>query len=345
MHAHGTGRRVGEPLPAGSNSYGFISTKGELSMTKFRLFQLVLFAIVALCTCSQPAMAQAGHHARAKAAPKAHTQALMKSLVTGTEPAAALYPMWQGFAATPYTDYPSPFNSDGTELWYCYGNSPTANPDCPTIGDPSVQFPFDAIAVGVPQYGWPLATCDGTTTGSGLPGYDGYLPCGQAETFYEDWTEDTTDDLLYEVVITQVQGGVTQTLVDTGIEDFRAAGAYLEVTAADYPIQIIFAEDFNFGALGHTGKNNGNCFPNYNYPFDDGFPSGFYIIAANRTCVDPITGPATVTVTISLATPELGTNNSGCKIVDHNSVCDVAFITNHKVVQHSDIFIYAPPAT
>lgn len=312
-------------------------------MTKNRLVQVVLFAIVAFCICSPLAMAQAGPHARAKASPKPHTRALMKPLVTGTEPAAALYPMWQGFAATPYTDYPtSLYNSDGTELWYCYGNSSTANPDCPTIGDPSVQFPFDAIAVGVPQYGWPLATCDGTTTGSGLPGYDGYIPCGQAETFYEDWTADTADDLLYQVVITQVQGGVTETLLDTGIEDFRAAGAYLDVTAADYPIQIIFAEDFNFGALGQAGKNNGNCFPNYNYPFDDGFPYGFYIIGANRTCVDPITGPATMTVTISLATPELGVNNSGCKRVDNKDVCDVVFITNYKVIQHSDIFIYAP---
>jgi len=301
---------------------------------KSRSFQaVVLFAIVASCACSQLAVAQARAHAHVKVAPRNHAQAQIRP-DTGTEPAPDLYPTWQGFAATPY---PAAFNNDGTELWPCFGDTPTANPDCPSIGDPAVTFPIDAVAVGVPQYAWLLSACDGTTTGSGLPGSSGYIPCGQSETFYEDWTQDLTDDLLYEVVITQG----SNTIVDTGIEDFHAN--YFGVTAADYPLDVVFSEDFNFGALGQTGKNNGNCFPSYNYPWDDGEYPGFFIIGAGKTCVDPVTGPATVTATMSLATPTIGTKKKpGCQVIKGKSVCYITFTTNYTVVQKSQIYIYAP---
>jgi GH18 family chitinase len=86
-------------------------------------------------------------------------------------------------------------NSDGTELWFCAGNTSTPNPDCPTIGNPQVTFPTGGIVLGLPQYTWSLSACDGGTNGSSLGGTPTYIPCGQMGAFYEDDSGDNADEL------------------------------------------------------------------------------------------------------------------------------------------------------
>src|SRR5271169_2326758 len=97
-------------------------------------------------------------------------------------------------------------NADHTDLWPCFGSSST-NPDCPTIGNPSITFPSGAVALGAPAYVWQLNNpgsngygCNSDTNGTSTTSY---LPCGQTETWYEDDTGDSTDDLIYSIVVTQ----------------------------------------------------------------------------------------------------------------------------------------------
>jgi len=54
-----------------------------------------------------------------------------------------------------------------------------------------------------------LPDCDGTTNGTTSTTY---IPCGQAEIWYEDDSDDATDDLLLTVEV--VQG--TSVIYDTG---------------------------------------------------------------------------------------------------------------------------------
>jgi len=54
-----------------------------------------------------------------------------------------------------------------------------------------------------------------------------------------------------------------------------------------------------------TGPNNGNCAPDFNYPLTSpANPGAEYLVAAGKTCVAPVAGWATITVTTALGAPE-----------------------------------------
>lgn len=260
-------------------------------MSKSRLFQVLTSLVIVCCFVCGQAVAQEKHHWQIKVVPRAANQGA-RSEATLTP---NLYGLSQTFAATP-----APFgtNTDGSELWPCFGDTSSANPDCPTIGNPSQTFPTGGAIIGGPQYVWSLSACDASASGA--------APCGQTETFYEDDTNDTSpnDDLTYLIVATQVQGGKTVTLADSGIVDFGPNPFGGASPAAD----VIISGDQNFGTLGQTGKNNGNCSADFNYPSP--VLPGVFVIQANKTCVDPIAGPVTITATTEVATAVFTTKGS-----------------------------------
>jgi len=262
---------------------------------KSRLFLVVgLVAMIAFIACSQLAVAQGKPHYQVKILPKANAEFGPGATTTNPPPAVGLYPTWAAFTGTS-NNGGTPLNTDGTWLWPCFGGGATANVDCPTIGDPSIPFPVNGVVVGTPQYTWSLAACDGTTNGSSMGGSPTYIPCGQTASWYEDDANDNTDDLLYSIVITQG----TSIIVDSGTVDF-GVNTYGGMSPA---ANIIIYGDQNFGTLGQTGKNNGNCTANYNYPGVGAIPTGLFIVAAGKTCFEPVAGLATVTATTELATP------------------------------------------
>lgn len=251
-------------------------------MTKFRFFQCaVLVVIIAFCAFAQPALAQPPRIPQVRALPSAPSTGARPE----TGPTANLYALTAAFTATAYPTV----NSDGTDLWPCFGSN-SVNTDCPTIGNPSITFPNGGVALGVPSYVWSYTNCDGDTATS--------LPCGQTETFYEDDSNDSTDDLIYEIVVTQG----SNTVLDSGWVDFVGANPYGGLTP---PADVVIYGDSNFGTLGATGTNNGNCTADYNYPLASNPPTAYpYIVAANKTCVNPVPGTATLTAITELATPK-----------------------------------------
>ncbi|MGA9642853.1 MAG: hypothetical protein WBQ72_15765 [Terriglobales bacterium] len=257
-------------------------------MTKLR-FCAVFVLIIAFCAFGQLALAQ-NHHYQIKVIPRANSNhAAGPSGIT-----AGLYGLTAAFTATPV---PYGFNSDGSDLWPCPGGGLT---DCPTIGDPTITFPAGGWALGNPSYQWSLSGCDGTTNGN--------VPCGQTETFYEDQSGDSTDDLTYLIEVTQG----SKVIADSGIVDFGTNPYGGLSPAAD----VIIYGDQNFGTLGQTGKNNGNCEANYNYPGEGAPPTGLFVVAANKTCSDPVAGAATLTATTSVSHP-VWTNKKGVYTVKY----------------------------
>lgn len=239
-------------------------------------------------------------------------------------------------------------NADGTDIWPCTGDSSGTgpDPDCPTIGDPSITFPSNATAIGNPAFIWQLKNvagsgngygCDALINGTGHLGVP-YLPCGQAETWYEDNTNDTTDDLLYSMVVTQG----ANTISDTGMVDI-GPNIYGGTTPAS---DVIIYNPTNFGyGPGDgpsTGPNNGDCNPDYNYPLTaPANPGGEYLVAAGKTCVRPTAGWATVTVTTALGAPIYKeVKGAACAANGVASPCyTVEWIKKYELCQKWDIFL------
>lgn len=249
----------------------------------------VLALIIAVCAFAQLALAQSAPRSTLRRLPSNPQAAKAQP----NDLPANLYGITQlfGFAATRFG-----LNSDGTTIWPCpgtYTSSTAANPDCPTIGDPSQPFPLGGGVFAQPLYLWSLSECNATSTST--------PPCGQIEYFYEDTTGDITDDLL--VHWTAQQG--SSYIYDTGLWDF-GPDAFGQ-NGSDYPFTAVVNNDQNFGTMGQTGKNNGNCIGDYNYPFV-GSPTYPYFIAANKTCIAAVTGPVTLTGTVELATPNYHVN-------------------------------------
>jgi hypothetical protein len=173
------------------------------------------------------------------------------------------------FSFTPRT-LPSVTNSDGTDLWPCFGYPPGPNLDCPTVGHPTVPLPFGGIVLGFPSYVWSLQNpppgspgsgygCDAYVNGTTGPSGADYKPCGQIATWYEDDTFDSTDDLLQRIIVTQ-----SKTIIyDSGTVDYGPAGPNVP-----YPVDVILNTDANFGVWPGTGfgRNNGNCSADQHYP-------------------------------------------------------------------------------
>ena len=272
----------------------------------------VLIAVLVLCACGPMAVAKT--KLVAVQLPQSQVTSNAQPLTADTKPLApapGLYPIVQMFTETPY-DPSLPGNgwtnnSDGNELWPCVGSLSESNPDCPTIGDPAISS--NGMTIGKPFYIHSLSACDGTTNGTQVPytwdngetvfpysinGY--YVPCGQVLNVLQNLTNDLTDDYLVSIVVRQGNS----VIANTGTQDFGV----LQLPAGDTAAQVFFynSQDFNFGALGVAGPNNGNCVPSLNYPAASYPVTSYFSIAAGQTCVDPVAGPATITVRTSLAT-------------------------------------------
>jgi hypothetical protein len=286
-------------------------------MSKLRCFHVTpLFAMVLACACSQ--MAFASPRSASASRPR---------VLREVYPAPGLYPVTQAFTESSYPDWTN--NSDGSELWPCFG--PGNNFDCASIGNPAITF--TGVAIGRPYFVWSLAACDGTTNGTQVPYVLGetwdaaaingsYIPCGQITTFYQDYSNDNTDDLLWSAIVTQ--GG--SVIADTGTQDWGPNPFNGEL--------VVFYQDVNFGTLGDNGPNNGNCVPGYNYPGSSIPTTHPFIIAANKTCVDPVTGPATIAVTTTLATPTWT-----CKTKEGDTTCTVRYTRNYEIKQQWNVYL------
>jgi hypothetical protein len=118
------------------------------------------------------------------------------------------------------------------------------------------------LVIGQIAYTQSLSACDASS--SGAPN------CGQIFWFYEDDTGDTTDDLVVSVVVKQ---GLHY-ILDSGPFNFGPN------TFAGSVVAII--DDTAFGTLGQTGPGNGFCY------------------GSTETCVNPVKGPATMTITTTV---------------------------------------------
>ncbi len=292
-----------------------------------RIFQVaVVVLVVAFCFS---AMAVAAGHPQfaAKIARTEHANAVHSNL---TYPAANLYSVTAFFGGGPIWTYASPANSDGSEIWPCFGGGATANPDCPTVGSPVQPLAGDGMVVGVPFYGWPLHLtsggdfCDQASTAD--------LPCGQVETFYEDDSLDATDDLLY--LLTAQQG--TSYLSDSGTYDFGP-----NFTGGGPGAVVVIQGDQGFGTMGQTGVNNGNCAANYNYPLASNSYPGVYEVSAKKTCVAPTTGLVKFTATTSLGVPVYTKSTSAAICSPLTPPCYTVKWTpiHHKLIQTWSIFL------
>jgi hypothetical protein len=121
------------------------------------------------------------------------------------------------------------------------------------------------VVLGAPAYTQSLADCDASA--SGAPN------CGQVFWFYEDDTGDNVDDLVVSIVIKQGKNYI----LDTGDFNFGpnpfAAGSV-----------IVISDDVAFGTYGQTGPGNGAC------------------AGSTESCVNPIKGIATATITTTVGT-------------------------------------------
>jgi len=297
-------------------------------MTKFRVFQVLAFlAVVAFLVCGQSALAQNIAQSKppfqVKLMPPRPPEAYPEITINTATP-ANLYGTSQTFAATVFPTV----NSDGTDIWPCFGSNST-NPDCPTIGNPSITFPSGGAAVGVPEYSWSLASCNQTSTT--VP------PCGQTETFYEDDTPaTTTDDLTYSLTVTQIQGGVAKYIANSGTVDFLTN----PFGGASPPARIIIFGDQGFGTMGVSGTNNGNCVGNFNYPSATDPNTSVFVIAAGKTCVAPISGLATLTATTEIATPKYTKQTLASKCLGVGPPCwTVTYTKKYLLTQKWNIFL------
>jgi len=301
---------------------------------------LSLIAIVALFVCGQQMFAADAHHRyTVKLVPRAGGGASVQ-VAPVSEP-ATLLALQAAFAATPA---PYGENNDTSELWPCFGSYSSAsgtaseNPDCPTIGDPKQGLPGGGVVVGAPALSWSLTDCNATSTSA--------APCGNTETWYEDNTADTTDDLTY--TIEAVQGPTV--IADSGVEDFGPCALYggpTDCTPGPYPIQVIFSGDQNFGTQGVTGENNGNCEADYQYPLNANTQATVsypFVIQANKTCGEAVAGAVTITATTELATPSYvaltkGTDGFGDTCTKTAPCYTVKYVKKTSIAQKWTIYL------
>jgi hypothetical protein len=266
-----------------------------------RIFQVAVVVLVVAFCFGQMALAENVPHYKVTVVPSTAHRTGVHSNAADTN---NLYALWSAFAGGPEASYASPFNTDGYEIWPCFGGGTAANTDCPSIGNPTQDFATTGVVVGAPFFTWPLSFCDQTTTTA--------LPCGQTETWYEDDSADTTDDLLYSIVAQQG----TSYIVDSGQLDLVGPNPY---GAYGNPgVVVIISGDQGFGTMGQTGVNNGNCFGNYNYPLtSNSNPGVTYAIASGKTCVAPVSGLVTFTAITELGLPKYTKSTSGtvCGVV------------------------------
>jgi len=297
-------------------------------MKKFRFFQLLAcLAIVGFFACGQVALAQddaqSKIHYHIKVVPR--TPGVQGEAISNVAPVANLYPLSAVFTATVF---PTDINSDGSDIWPCFGNG-LGSGDCPFIGSPQINFPAGGAALGVPSYVWSTTACD-QTSGS-VP------PCGQTETFYEDDTAATTTaDLTYTLEVTQGTGTGTKVIADSGTVDFGIN----PFGGSTPPADVVIFGDQGFGTLGLTGPNNGDCSADFNYPTSSDPAVGVFVIQANKTCVAPVSGLATLTATTEIGTPHYTKHTTVASCGATTPPCwTVTYTSVHKLIQKWTIWL------
>ncbi len=255
-------------------------------MTK--VFQCAVLAlIVAFCFGTIAMAAEVPHHWSVKLMPGSAER--VQKLHPRAADANGLYSSGAAFVGSPFDYYANPINGDGSEIWPCFGGGTSANADCPTLGSPA-QDNF-SVAIGSPAFTYSLAACDATSTSSNY--------CGQTNTWYEDDTLDSTDELLY--IITATEGSTTNYIADSGTVDFGP-----NVYGVSNPgYNVIIYGDQTFGTEGQSGVNNGECSAAYNYPLSSpANPGGVYIVPAGKTCHAPTSGLVTLSATTEIGAPK-----------------------------------------
>lgn len=294
-----------------------------------RVFQLLaVLVVVVICVSGAMAAAASGPHSHIALKPN-HSAAVHGNY--GPAPTANLYGVAAFFAAEslnqPGNAWSGPYPALSTsiaypnDLWPCFGGD-TAQPDCLYIGygagtvenEPSLPA---EVVIGDPNYTWYLTAntatsqpygCNATTVA------ETYHMCTQATNFYEDDSNDTTDDLLFSIEVTQG----TSIVYASGTQDY-GTNPYGGLDPAG---TIVFYEDMVFGIPnGGTANPDGPCFASYNYPSNTAGPGANYQGLANTfegyfgvegpsagkaatvTCVAPVAGAATVTIITELAEP------------------------------------------
>jgi len=129
------------------------------------------------------------------------------------------------------------------------------------------QIATGGVVIGTPAYSQSLSACDANSGSS--------PNCGQVFWFYEDDTGDTTDDLVVSIVVKQGKNFV----LDTGPFNFGA-----NPFGSAPGTVIVISDDTAFGTLGESGPGNGFC------------------AGSTETCVNPVAGVASVTVTTTVGT-------------------------------------------
>jgi hypothetical protein len=216
-------------------------------MTKSRIFQVFAsLALVVFFVCGQQAPAsESRHHLQVRVVPG--TQQSAVKAPTGFD---ELFQLSYGFGALP------PLDGSGYDEWPCDPSPANPNyPDCSNIAS-------GGVVIGTPAYTVSLSACNANSPTS--------TNCGQIFWFYEDDTNDNTDDLIVSIVVKQGSNFI----LDTGSIDLgpnpNTPGSV-----------VVISEDVAFGTLGETGKNNGYC--------------GYYE-KSNKICSDPLQGIAVVTI-------------------------------------------------
>ena len=318
-----------------------------------RLFRSSAFlATLAVLAFAQPSLAEQSGHRMTRVGGSSGTALTnlpdpRMSLHNQTTPQPDIYGLQASFTQINPTEGP---NADGSDLWPCfgYGNRGT-NPDCPTIGNPAIPFRIGGIVAGSPQYVWMLANntgygyhndlgngngCDAYVNGTTGPSGATYKPCGQIATWYEDNTNDSTDDLLQRIVVRQGD----RVIYDSGMVDYGPAGP-----SVNYPVDVILNTDANFGYWpGSTlGPNNGNCSANLGYPLSaPANPGAVYVVAAGRTCARPVTGKATVTTFQTILATPYYHKATGAACTGGAGTCyTVDWQRNYEIHQDFDLFL------
>jgi hypothetical protein len=232
-------------------------------------------------------------------------------------------------------------NADGSDLWPCLGHT-RGNPDCPVVGNPPVALPRGGVVLGFPSFIFSLASgpaavngvgCDALSNGTTGTQPAQYRPCAQINTWFEDNTNDPTDDLLQHITV--MQG--SKVIYDSGTVDYGPAGPI------KYPVNVLLNTDVNFGFWpgAALGPNNGNCSTDSGYPLSAPTnPGNTYVVAAGQTCEQPVAGKVRfVTVTV-LATPQYTqATDALCSSRGVTSPCfTVTWTRHHEIHQDFDAF-------
>jgi hypothetical protein len=201
------------------------------------MFKQTLLAFAALAFGSTGAIAAPQLHIIASPSATSEASSIQASV------APNLHAIFADFGALP------PASSSD---WPCFGG----DSECSSIAS-------GGLVIGAPAFTWSLVNCDAKAKRD-------TAPCGQLFWTYADNTNDTTDELIFSVVVTQGTNHILDITDDYGPNPFGSS------------VVSVFAE-LAFGTIGnHTGPGNGWC------------------SVETVTCVNPHAGLANVAITTTV---------------------------------------------